>query len=153
MDMIFAMRQDQEKYIKQNKTPYSVFIDLTKAFDTVNMKALWITPEVTCETDSATPRQNDRQVLYNGNTSAAFAVSNGVKQDCLLAPVLCNLLVCCHVLSRVRRREYTPGTDWTALFELCHLDGDEEPPDSHSFMEPSLPMTAFSWCIKIVIYS
>ena len=41
VDMIFAMRQLQEKCIKQNMALYSVFIDLTKAFDTVSREALW----------------------------------------------------------------------------------------------------------------
>lgn len=40
--MIFAMRQVQEKCIEQNKPLYSVFIAMTKAFDTVNREALWI---------------------------------------------------------------------------------------------------------------
>ena len=41
VDMIFAMRQLQEKCIEQNMPLYSVFIDLTKAFDTVSREALW----------------------------------------------------------------------------------------------------------------
>ena len=41
VDMIFAVRQLQEKCIEQNKPLYLVFIDLTKAFDTVNREALW----------------------------------------------------------------------------------------------------------------
>ena len=35
-DMIFAVRQLQEKCIEQNVPLYSVFIDLTKAVDTVS---------------------------------------------------------------------------------------------------------------------
>ena len=42
VDMVFTMRQLQEKYIEQNIPLYTVFIDLTKAFDTVNTEALWI---------------------------------------------------------------------------------------------------------------
>lgn len=41
-DMIFVVRQVQEKCIKQNMNLYAVFIDLTKVFDTVNREALWI---------------------------------------------------------------------------------------------------------------
>ena len=40
LDMIFAVRQLQEKCIEQNKHLYSGFIDLTKAFDIVNREAL-----------------------------------------------------------------------------------------------------------------
>ena len=41
-DMIFVIRQVQEKCIEQNMALYSIFIDLTKAFDTVNKKAIWV---------------------------------------------------------------------------------------------------------------
>ena len=41
VDMIFAMRQLQEKCIEQNTPLFSVLIDLTKTFDTVNREALW----------------------------------------------------------------------------------------------------------------
>ena len=39
--MIFTVRQVHEKYLEQNLDLYSVLIDLTKAFDTVNREALW----------------------------------------------------------------------------------------------------------------
>ena len=40
--MIFSVRQVQEKCIEQNMNLVAVFIDLTKAFDTVNREALWV---------------------------------------------------------------------------------------------------------------
>ena len=40
-DMIFSVRQVQEKCIEQNMDVVAVSIDLTKAFDTVNREALW----------------------------------------------------------------------------------------------------------------
>ena len=42
LDMIFAARQVQEKCREQNKALYITFIDLTKAFDTVDREILWI---------------------------------------------------------------------------------------------------------------
>ena len=41
MDMIFSARQFM-KCIEQRVPLYQVFVDLTKAFDTVNRSALWI---------------------------------------------------------------------------------------------------------------
>ena len=41
-DMIFSVRQVQKKCIEQNMDLVAVFIDLTKAFDTVNREALWV---------------------------------------------------------------------------------------------------------------
>ncbi|KAL3059301.1 hypothetical protein OYC64_011261 [Pagothenia borchgrevinki] len=41
-DMIFTTRQLQEKCREQNQPLYMAFIDLTKAFDSVNCQALWL---------------------------------------------------------------------------------------------------------------
>ena len=41
VDMIFTARQIQEKCREQHRDLYLVFIDLTKAFDTVSREALW----------------------------------------------------------------------------------------------------------------
>ena len=41
IDMMFAVRQVKEKCIEQQMNLHSVFIDLTKAFDTVNRETLW----------------------------------------------------------------------------------------------------------------
>ena len=40
-DMVFVLRQLQEKCREQNKGLYVTFVDLTKAFDTVSRKGLW----------------------------------------------------------------------------------------------------------------
>jgi len=39
-DMIFSLRQIQEKYIEQNMPLYMILVDFTKAFDTVNRLTL-----------------------------------------------------------------------------------------------------------------
>ena len=41
VNMIFSVRQVPKICIEQNLNWYSVFIHLTKAFDTVNREALW----------------------------------------------------------------------------------------------------------------
>ena len=43
--MVFVLRQLQEKCREQNKGLYIVFVDLTKAFDTVSRKGLWLIME------------------------------------------------------------------------------------------------------------
>jgi hypothetical protein len=40
MDMIFSARQRQEKCIEHRVALYQVFVDITKAFDTVNLVVL-----------------------------------------------------------------------------------------------------------------
>jgi len=39
--MIFASRQIQEKCPEQNQNLFLIFVDLTKAFDSVNREGLW----------------------------------------------------------------------------------------------------------------
>ena len=41
VDMIFCLRQLQEKCIEQDRSLYIVFVDFTKAFDTVGRTGLW----------------------------------------------------------------------------------------------------------------
>ena len=41
VDMIFVLRQIQEKCREQNMGLYAAFVDLTKAFDTVSHDGLW----------------------------------------------------------------------------------------------------------------
>ena len=109
--MIFAMRQLLDNCIEQNMPLFSVFIDLTKAFDTVNREALWTVLErfgcppkfismIRLFHDGMTGK-----VLSNGNVTEAFAISNGVKQGCVLAPVLFNIFFTCMLSHAVRDQE------------------------------------------------
>nr|VZI06546.1 unnamed protein product [Spirometra erinaceieuropaei] len=98
MDMIFAARQLQEKCQEIRTHLYSTFVDLTKAFDTVNREGLWkIMQKFGCpERFTQMVRQlHDgmiARVTVNGAVSEAFAVTNGVKQVCVLAPTLFRLM-------------------------------------------------------------
>ncbi|BHF59700.1 hypothetical protein SprV_0100266100 [Sparganum proliferum] len=97
-DMIFAARQLQEKCQEMRTHLYSTFVDLTKAFDTVNRQGLWkITQKFDCpERFIMMVRQlydgMMARVTDNGAVSEAFAVTNRVKQGCGLAPTLFNLM-------------------------------------------------------------
>nr|VZI24094.1 unnamed protein product [Spirometra erinaceieuropaei] len=97
-DMIFADRQLQEKCQEMRTHLYSTFVDLTKAFDTVNREGLWkIMQKFGCpERFTQMVRQlHDgmmARVTDNGAVSEAFAVTNGVKQGCVLAPTLFSLM-------------------------------------------------------------
>ena len=93
-DMVFAYRQLQEKCNEQNQPLYTVFVDLTKAFDTVSRDGLWkllhkigcpqrITNIIRAFHDGMKGRVYD-----NGNFSEPFSISNGAKQGCVLAPTL-----------------------------------------------------------------
>ena len=98
VDMIFAARQLQEKCQEQNQAFYSTFVDLTKAFDTVSREGLWkIMAKFGCPPKFiAIVRQFHEgmmaRVLDNGDISNDFAVTNGVKQGCVLAPTLFSMM-------------------------------------------------------------
>ena len=44
--MIFCLRQLQEKCIEQDRPLYMVFVDFSKAFDTVGRTGVWLPREV-----------------------------------------------------------------------------------------------------------
>ena len=96
--MVFAARQLQEKCQEQNTDLYSTYVDLTKAFDTVSREGLWrIMAKYGCPRKFITiVRQLHDGMLArvqdNGETTAPFPVSNGVKQGCVLAPTLFSLM-------------------------------------------------------------
>ncbi|KAI8499112.1 hypothetical protein Bbelb_228760 [Branchiostoma belcheri] len=93
-DMIFVLRQIQEKCREQNMGLYAAFIDLTKAFDTVSRDGLWkILSRLGCPPKLLTIVQQLHegqmgQVKHGGDLSEPFPIANGVKQGCVLAPTL-----------------------------------------------------------------
>ena len=93
-DMIFSARQLQEKCREQHVGLYQVFIDLTKAFDTVNRSALWqILRKLGCPdkfTNILKSFHDDMNVCVSlsGDLSDPISVENGVKQGDIPAPTL-----------------------------------------------------------------
>ena len=97
IDMIFVTRQLQEKCREQQKNLCMAFIDLCKAFDTVNRDMLWKVldkfgcPEKFIKMVRAFHTGMMATVLVSGEESDAFGVGVGVKQRCAMAPVLFNI--------------------------------------------------------------
>ena len=93
-DMVFVLRQLQEKCREQNKGLYVTFVDLTKAFDTVSRKGLWqILERLGCPPKFLNMiiqlHENQfGQVRLSSDLSEPFPIINGVKQGCVLAPIL-----------------------------------------------------------------
>ena len=94
MDMIFTARQLQEKCREHQRELYAVFVDLTKAFDSVDRSALWeILLKMGCPHDFVAIIRSIHDgmramVFENGELSPSFDVANGTKQGCILAPLL-----------------------------------------------------------------
>jgi len=97
-DMVFTARQIQEKCREQDQDLYVVFVDLTKAFDTVNRDGLWhILKKLGCPEKFVIVVKSLHdgmvaRVLDQGSFSATFNVSNGIKRGCVLAPTLFSIM-------------------------------------------------------------
>jgi len=93
-DMVFVLRQLQEKCREQNKGLYITFVDLTKAFDTVSRKGLWLImkrlgcPKRFLDMVIQLHEGQNGQIRLNSDLSEPFPINNGVKQGCVLAPTL-----------------------------------------------------------------
>ena len=92
MDMVFCLRRVQEKCIEQSMPLYIVFMDFSKAFDTVSRQGLWQVlkkhgcTEKLVSLIEALHTGMQANVAMSGSLSKDFSVSNGVKQGCVLAP-------------------------------------------------------------------
>ena len=97
IDMIFVARLLQEKCREQHKDLYIAFIDLTKAFDTVNRDILWnILSKCGCPPKfmailKGFHTRMSASVVAAGLVSDPFEVNVGVKQGCVLAPAIFNI--------------------------------------------------------------
>ena len=91
MDMIFTARQLQEKCREEHQDMYAIFVDVTKAFDTVSRRGLWMVLwQIRCpeKFDKIIQSFHDGmqgQVIDEGELSELFSISNGTKQCCVLA--------------------------------------------------------------------
>ena len=93
-DSSFALQQLQEKCRLLNQDLYLLFIDLTKAFDTVCRRGLWcILEKAGCLKHFVgiirSFHDNMKATVREGSDkSATFDVTNGTKQGCIMAPTL-----------------------------------------------------------------
>ena len=94
IDMVFSLRQLQEKCREQPMPLYIAFIDLTKAFNLVCREGLFkILSKIGCSPKLLSLIESFHTnmqgiVQFTGSTSEPFYISSGVKQGCVLAPTL-----------------------------------------------------------------
>ncbi|CAG4979837.1 unnamed protein product [Colias eurytheme] len=94
IDMIFTLRQLQEKCREQQTPLFIAFVDLNKAFDSVSREGLYSGLEhIGCPPKLLsmikTFHEETRGVIvYDGKTSEPFLARRGVRQGCVMAPTL-----------------------------------------------------------------
>ena len=92
VDMIFFIRQLQEKRVEQDRLLHIVFVDFSKAFNAVGRTGLWQLlrkygcPEKFTTMIEALHIGMMANVSVGWKVSESFCVTNGVKKSCLLAP-------------------------------------------------------------------
>ena len=124
-DMVFALRQVQEKCKLHGQDLYLLFINLTKAFDTINRESLWcILEKVGCPKLFVSLirsfHDNMKATVREGSdSSAAFDVTSGTKQGCVLAPTLFSVFF--SLMLHVAFKDVTDGVDINSRFDrgLC----------------------------------
>ena len=129
-DMIFSLRQLQEKCREQNMPLYVAFIDPTKAFDLIGRDGLFkVLQRIGCP-----PKLHNLiesflsnmkgTVQFNGGSSEPFDIRSGVKQGCILAPTLFGIffaLVLKHAFGSATEAIYLRRRSDGRLFNLARL--------------------------------
>ncbi|VDL90197.1 unnamed protein product [Schistocephalus solidus] len=126
-DMICAARQEMRTHL------YTTFVDLTKAFGTVNHDGRWkVIPKFGC------PERFTQKLLElhdgmtaggtdNWTVSEAFAVTNGLSQGCVPAPTLFSLMFTSMLMDAYRDERLgsalpTALTDTFSTVDDCALN-------------------------------
>ena len=99
IDMIFSLRQLQEKCREQNKSLYTVFIDMTKAFDFMSRDGLFkVLARIGCPKKLIKSFHDGMKgvVQFDGASSTPFNIKSGVKTRlCTCADSLQHLFCSC----------------------------------------------------------
>ena len=95
-DQIFIIRRLQELARARQLDLHFCFLDFAKAYDTVNRKLLWHllryygVPEKLVTVIKNYHASTTAKIKVNGSLSGVIDVLNGLKQGCVMAPVLYN---------------------------------------------------------------
>jgi Reverse transcriptase (RNA-dependent DNA polymerase) len=98
-DQIFSLRRISELHLKARAPLMAAFVDLAKAFDSVNRDALWALLRARgvhhhlVALLAALYTGCGGRVVINGATSDFFPMRTGVRQGCPLSPLLFNVFM------------------------------------------------------------
>lgn len=98
-DQLFSLRRLCELSVAQQQRLYAAFVDLRKAFDSVNRDALWVVllasgvPEELVRILADLHQDSTCRIRVGVSRSRPFSMEWGVQQGCPLAPFLFNLFM------------------------------------------------------------
>ena len=125
IDQILALRLLAERRREYRQPLFAAYVDLKKAFDSVDRRALWqvlLKRGIPCklvELISALYSNTFSCVRVGTDTTDWFPVDTGVRQGCVLAPTLFNAAV-----DRVMKRTMTHGSAGVSFGDEIFTDLD-----------------------------
>lgn len=93
-DQIFTLRNIIEQCVEWQATAYLTLIGYEKAFDSIHRESLWKIlhhngiPQEIIDLINALYNDFHCRVIHDGDLTEPFSVNSGVKQGCLLSPLL-----------------------------------------------------------------
>ena len=125
-DQIATLRIIVEQSLELNSSLYINFVDLQKAFDSLDHNSLWALmrhygiPEKLITIIQKSYQPSTCQVVHNGFLSEPFSVDTGVRQGCLLSPLLFLMVVdwIMHKTTEI----HNLALQWTPWSQLNDLD-------------------------------
>ena len=122
----FFIRQILEQSHEWNSTLYIVFIDFKQAFDRLHRDSLWKIlrhygiPKKLVNIIQSLYKNFECRVIHNNELSEPFKVNTGVKQGCILSPLLFSLAI--DWVMRCSTQGKRQGIQWTLTSVLEDLD-------------------------------
>ena len=125
-DQIATLRIIIEQSIEWQSPLYATFVDFTEAFDSIDRSVIWNLmhhygfPSKFIAIIQQLYKSSSCQVIHNGKLTDPFKVETGVRQGCLLSPIIF-LLVVDWIMRRSTEKKKT-GIQWTLTSQLEDLD-------------------------------
>ena len=125
-DQIATLRIIIEQTLEWNTTLYLNFIDFQKAFDSIDRGTIWKLlqyygiPNTYIDLIKQLYKDATCQVIHNGKLTEPFNIQTGVRQGCMLSPMIF-LIVVDWILRQTTTNSKT-GIQWTFTKSLEDLD-------------------------------
>jgi hypothetical protein len=127
IDQIFALRNIIEQCIEWNTPLFINFIDFRKAFDSVHRESLWkilrsygIPQKFVTLISKFYDNFECSVILDDSSISDSFPVKSGVRQGCILSPILFLLVI--DWIQRKSTADKVRGIQWNLFSHLEDLD-------------------------------